>query len=430
MTKVNLDFSPKFKPLFQPARYKVFHGGRGGGKSWEIARALVVMTASKKLRVLCTREVQNTIKDSVHRLLTDQIHALGLSSWFTITEKSIRSRSGSEFIFKGLRYDIQGIKSTEGVDICWVEEAQTVSASSWEVLIPTIRKEDEDGQSEIWVSFNPGEDSDPTYQRFVVNPPDSAVVVQVNYPDNPWFPNVLRQEMEYLKRVDYDAYEHIWLGKPRTISDAVVFSGKYVVESFPDDLWQQADRLFYGADFGFANDPSTLIRSFIIDRTLYIEYEAYGIGVELDDMPTFYDALPGVRDWPLKADNSRPETISYLERQGFRISAAAKWAGSVEDGITYLRGFEKIVIHPRCKHTADEARLYSYKVDRQTSEVLPVLVDKHNHCWDAIRYSLDGYITGRHNPISVSSDLIRSVACGPSRQRNRQWTPRHPRGRR
>ncbi|WP_070108754.1 PBSX family phage terminase large subunit [Sodalis glossinidius] len=371
--------------------------------------------------------MQNTIKDSVHRLLTDQIAALGLSAWFNITEKSIRSRCGAEFIFKGLRYDIQGIKSTEGVDICWVEEAQTVSVASWDVLIPTIRKENETGQSEIWVSFNPREESAPTYQRFVVNPPESAVVVQVNYTDNPWFPKVLRQEMEYLKRVDYDAYEHIWLGKPRTISDAVVFSGKYRVESFADDLWQQADRLFFGADFGFANDPSTLIRSFILGRTLYIEHEQYGMGVELDHLPAFYDKVPGARDWPIKGDNSRPETISYLERQGFRISAAAKWPGSVEDGIAYLRGFEHIVIHSRCAHTVQEARLYSYKVDRQTHEVLPVFVDKHNHCWDSIRYSLDGYITGRHHPISVSPELIRSVSCGPSRQKNRQWTPRHPR---
>ncbi|CAK8736324.1 hypothetical protein SODG_000036 [Sodalis praecaptivus] len=223
--------------------------------------------------------------------------------------------------------------------------------------------------------------------------------------------------MEYLKRVDYDAYEHIWLGKPRTISDAVVFSGKYRVESFADDLWQQAERLFLGADFGFANDPSTLIRSFILGRTLYIEHEQYGVGVELDHLPAFYDKVPGARDWPIKGDNSRPETISYLERQGFRISAAAKWPGSVEDGIAYLRGFEHIVIHSRCAHTVQEARLYSYKVDRQNHEVLPVLVDKHNHCWDAIRYSLDGYITGRHHPISVSPELIRSVSCGPSRQK-------------
>lgn len=384
-----LKFAPKFKPLFQPKRYKTFHGGRGGAKSWAAARALVIMAASGKLRILCTREVQNSIKDSVHKLLKDQIEMLGLNPWFRITNESITSASGSEFLFKGLRFDPLGIKSTEGVDICWVEEAQSVSSDSWAILIPTIRKEG----SEIWVTFNPGEESDPTYQRFIVNPPDDSITVEVNYYDNPYLPETLRKEMEYCKRVDYEAYEHIWLGKPKSISDSVIFRNRYRVEAFPDDLWQQADRLFFGADFGFANDPSTLIRMFMIGTRLYIEYEAYGVGVELDEMPQFYDSIPEVRKWPLKGDNSRPETISYLSRQGFSMDAAAKWKGSVEDGVTYLKGFEEIIIHERCKHTADEFRHYSYKVDKKTGEILPIIVDKFNHCIDAIRYGLDGYIT-------------------------------------
>lgn len=384
-----LKFAPKFKPLFQPKRYKTFHGGRGGAKSWAAARALVIMAASKKLRILCTREVQNSIKDSVHKLLKDQIEMLGLNPWFRITNESITSASGSEFLFKGLRFDPLGIKSTEGVDICWVEEAQSVSSDSWAILIPTIRKEG----SEIWVTFNPGEESDPTYQRFIVTPPDDSITVEVNYYDNPYLPETLRKEMEYCKRIDYEAYEHIWLGKPKSISDSVIFRNRYRVEAFPDDLWQQADRLFFGADFGFANDPSTLIRMFMIDTRLYIEYEAYGVGVELDEMPQFYDSIPEVRKWPVKGDNSRPETISYLARQGFSIDAAAKWKGSVEDGVTYLKGFEEIIIHERCKHTADEFRHYSYKVDKKTGDILPIIVDKFNHCIDAIRYGLDGYIT-------------------------------------
>jgi len=387
--ETRLSFAPKFKPLFQPKRYKTFHGGRGGAKSWAAARALVIMAASKKLRILCTREVQNSIKDSVHKLLKDQIEMLGLNPWFRITNESITSASGSEFLFKGLRFDPLGIKSTEGVDICWVEEAQSVSSDSWAILIPTIRKEG----SEIWVTFNPGEESDPTYQRFIVTPPDDSITVEVNYYDNPYLPETLRKEMEYCKRIDYEAYEHIWLGKPKSISDSVIFRNRYRVEAFPDDLWQQADRLFFGADFGFANDPSTLIRMFMIDTRLYIEYEAYGVGVELDEMPQFYDSIPEVRKWPIKGDNSRPETISYLARQGFSIDAAAKWKGSVEDGVTYLKGFEEIIIHERCKHTADEFRHYSYKVDKKTGDILPIIVDKFNHCIDAIRYGLDGYIT-------------------------------------
>ncbi|GAB1835547.1 phage terminase large subunit [Achromobacter xylosoxidans] len=391
MGTVNVTFPPKFAPFFKPKRYKVAHGGRGSGKSWSVARALVLMAASKPIRVLCTREVQNTIRDSVHKLLKDQIESLGLNAWFTVTEKSIRSSVGAEFIFKGLKFDVQGIKSTEGIDICWVEEAQTVSATSWEVLVPTIRGEG----SEIWVTFNPDNEDDPTYQRFVAKPPENAIVVQMNYMDNPYLPDVLREEMEYLKRIDYEAYLHVWEGMPRTISDAIIFSGRYRVEAFPDDLYKTAGRLFYGADFGFAQDPSTLIRSFIKDKKLYIEYEAWGVGVEIDELAQLYDSLPDSRNWPIKADSARPETISYMRRQGFSIAAADKWPGSVEDGIAHLKGFEEIIIHPRCRKTIEEARLYSYKVDRQTNEVLPIIVDKHNHCWDAIRYSLDGYIQSR-----------------------------------
>ena len=388
-----IDFPEKLQCLFRPARYKVFYGGRGGAKSWGIARALVLIAASSKKRILCAREVQNTMRDSVHRLLKDQIEALGLLPWFTITENSIRSSAGSEFIFKGLRFDVQGVKSTEGIDICWVEEAQTVSQTSWDVLIPTVRSDD----SEVWISFNPHEDGDPTYQRFVANPPPDAVVVEVNYDDNPWFPGVLRREMEYCRSVDFDAYMHIWRGRPRKISQAAIFADKVLVEAFPDDLWEQADRLFYGADFGFATDPSTLIRFFILGRKLHISHEAYGVGVELDHMPEFYDGVPGAREWPIMADCARPETISYIRRQGFNIEAAEKWPGCVEDGIAHIRGFEQIVIHERCKHMIDEANMYSYKVDAKTNQVLPVVVDKHNHCWDAVRYGLDGYIQRRGN---------------------------------
>ena len=387
-----IDFPEKLQCLFKPARYKVFYGGRGGAKSWGIARALVLIAASSKKTIVCAREVQNTMRDSVHKLLRNQIEALGLSPWFKITENSIRSSAGSEFVFKGLRVDgAQGLKSSEAIDICWIEEAQNVSQASWETLIPTIRSDD----SEIWISFNPDEESDPTYQRFVVKPPPEAVVVEINYDDNPWFPDVLRREMEYCRSVDFDAYMHIWRGRPRKISKAAIFADKVLIEAFPDDLWEHADRLFFGADFGFATDPSTLIRFFILGRHLYVSHEAYGVGVELDHMADFYDAVPGSREWPIMADCSRPETISHIRSRGFAIDAAEKWSGCVEDGIAHIRAFEKIVIHERCKHMIDEANLYSYKVDAKTGQVLPVVVDKHNHCWDAVRYGLDGYIQRR-----------------------------------
>ena len=382
--------SNHFKELFQPHRYKVLYGGRGSGKSFSVATALIFLSNAVKLRILCCREIQNSIRDSSYQILKDSAERLGITHNFTFKEAEIvNNLTGSRFIFSGLLRNENSIRSKEGIDIVWVEEASSVSKSSWDVLIPTIRK----AGSEIWLTFNPLTFDDPT-NRFIDNPPPNAWVQKVNYTENPFFPDVLRQEMEYDKKNDYERYLHVWEGFPLTISDAQIFRGKYVVESFADDLWQSADRLFFGADFGFAQDPSTLVRCFIHDKKLYIDYEAYGVGVEIDELPQLYRSVPESDKWPIKADEARPETISYLaKRCGFNISGAKKWKGSIEDGIAYLKAFDKIVVHPRCKHTADEFRLYSYKIDKVTNEVLPVVLDKNNHTIDALRYSLDGYIT-------------------------------------
>lgn len=389
------DPSSAFYALHTPARYKVLYGGRGAAKTRTIGEALTKRATREPLRILCTREYQTSIKDSVHRVLVDMIDRLALKSWFRVTQSGIHSNAGAEFIFKGLHHNVDEIKSTEGIDIVWVAEAQNTSNDSWENLIPTVRKDD----SEIWVEFNTTDLEAATYDRFVTHAgsfaPGDLILRKVNYTENPFFPEVLRKEMEYLKAKDYRAYEHVWLGMPKKIDDAIIFGKKARVEAFSGDLWKKAKRLHFGADFGFAHDPSTLIRQFIIDNTLYIEYEAWGVGVELNEMAEFYDTVPGSRDWPIKADNSRPETISHIRGAGFNISAAEKWNGSVQDGIAHLLGFDAIVIHERCVHTAEERRLYSYKKDRITGEVLPIIIDKHNHCWDGSRYGLDGYIQKR-----------------------------------
>lgn len=390
-----------FIELFRPHRYKVFYGGRGSGKSFSVARALILIASRATVRVLCCREIQNSIRDSSYQLLKDMVQRLGLESQFVFTDQEIRCpATGSRFIFKGLLRNEQSVKSTEGIDICWVEEAATVSEISWETLIPTIRK----AGSEIWVTFNPLTSDDPTTKRFIENPPPDAYVRKVNFDENPYFPIELRKEMEWDRSHDFEKYLHIWEGYPRTISDAQIFKGRYVVEDFPDDLWEKADRLFFGADFGFARDPSTLVRCFIYEDRLYIDHEAYGVGVEIDELPQLYRSVPGAEEWPIKADAARPETISYLSRAGFRISAADKWQGSIEDGIAFIKSFEKVVIHPRCRHTADEFRLYSYKVDRLTQEVLPVVVDKFNHCVDGLRYALVDYIKARTNGYHINLD--------------------------
>ena len=372
--------------LSKKARYKVAYGGRGSAKSWTVARCLVLLALQSKVRILCTRQLQTSIKDSVHKLLSDSIQALGLNQFFDITRDAIRCKNNdSEFIFKGIQNNINEIKSIEGIDYCWVEEAQSVSAESWEILIPTIRKEG----SEIWVTFNPDRDEDATYQRFIVNSPPDSIIQLVNYNDNPWFTDVLQKEMEYCKEVDFGKYEHIWLGKTVIDTEAQIYNGKFELKDFetPKDV-----TLYYGVDWGFANDPTAIVRCFIKDQCLYIDYEAGGVGVEFEELPALFDSIPEIRRWDIRADNARPETISYMARQNYRVKACPKWKGSVEDGIEYIRSFRRIYVNPRCKHTYEEFKFYSYKQDKNTGDILPIVLDKSNHWMDALRYALNPYI--------------------------------------
>ncbi len=384
--------------LFAPNRYKVAYGGRGSGKTMNFGLCLLILAMQERRRFLCTREIQKSIKQSVHKLLADLIRGYDLPG-FDIKNESIKHINGSEFIFAGIKSNVESIKSLEGVDYCWVEEATKVSKHSWDVLIPTIRKE----ESEIWITYNPELETDETHRRFAIDPPPDTNVIEVNYDQNPFFPEVLRKEMEYDRRVDFEKYEHIWLGKCKTNTDAQIFRGKYEITDFdtPDISEMLENRFFYGADWGFSNDPTTLVRSFIIDRNLYIDYSAWGVGVELDEIPQLFDSVPESRKWPIKADGSRPETISHVRRRGFNIEAAEKWQGSVEDGIEYLRNFEKIIIHPRNIHVIDECKFYSYKVDKNTGEVLPIIVDRHNHCIDSVRYAHVKYIRKRDHVFEV-----------------------------
>jgi phage terminase large subunit len=216
------EFPDKLACLFEPARYKVLYGGRGGAKSWGVARALLILGASKRLRVLCAREIQKSMKDSVHKLLSDQIGALGLAGQYQVFNDEIRGRNGTEIVFAGLRHNVDSIKSKEGIDIVWVEEAQIVSKASWDKLIPTIRK---DG-SEIWVTFNPELESDDTYQRFVAKPPPGAVVVKIDWRDNPWFPAVLDAERRALMEKNHDDYLTVWEGHCKQTLDGAIYAAE------------------------------------------------------------------------------------------------------------------------------------------------------------------------------------------------------------
>jgi hypothetical protein len=239
MAETAADFPAKLQFLFAPHRYKVAYGGRGGAKSWGFARALLILGAQSPLRILCARETQKSIADSVHKLLADQVKALGLEEFYLVQQASIQGANGTEFIFAGIRQSSVGdIKSYEGCDICWVEEAQIVSKHSWDVLIPTIRKDD----SEIWVSLNPELESDETYKRFILNPPKSAKVVEINWRDNPWFPPVLDEERRSLQELDLDSYQYVWEGKCRHMGDGAYFS----------KIW---DRVVRQGEFGPIKEP-------------------------------------------------------------------------------------------------------------------------------------------------------------------------------
>lgn len=398
MTTAKLQLPKKLIPVFiaDNVRYRGAYGGRGSAKT----RTFSLMTAIRGYQfaeagvsgvILCGREYMNSLADSSMEEVKQAIRSVDwLNAYYEIGENFIRTKNKKvSYVFCGLRHNLDSIKSKARILLAWIDEAESVSEIAWRKLNPTVREED----SEIWVTWNPEKEGSATDKRFRKNLPSNAIVVEMNYSDNPWFPDVLEQErLNDLERLDHATYAWIWEGAYLENSDKQILSGKYEVKEFDDELHKTAGRLFFGADFGFANDPNTLIRSFILDECLYVEYEAYGVNVELDEMPEFYDSVSESRKWPIKGDSSRPETISHLRRKGFNISAAKKWQGSVEDGITFLRGFKKIIIHPRCKHVAQEARMYSYKTDRITGEVLPIIEDKNNHCWDAIRYSLDGYI--------------------------------------
>lgn len=370
-------------------RERCYYGGRGSAKSWQIARALLVHGVNRRLRILCAREYQTSMKDSVLRILTDQIALLGLGGFYYSTGSSIIGENGTEFLFKGLRRDISQIKSTEGIDIAWLEEAESVSAHSWRVLIPTIRKPG----SEIWTTFNPALPTDATYQRLVVKRPPRSIVRKVSFRDNPWLPVVLDEEQAELFKNDPEAWAHVWDGEPWSRSDAQVLNGKWTTQEFePDESFGEP---LYGADWGFANDPTIIFRGYIKDKRLWV-YRAQG-KPQLDNDATaqlFREHLDDVRR-QIRADSARPETINEMRKRELNVVGVDKWAGSVADGIAFLRSFDSIVIHVNEKRAIEEARLWRYKVDPRTQEVLPHLVAGFDHTWDAGRYALAPLIKAR-----------------------------------
>ena len=371
-----------------PARYKGAFGGRGSGKSHFFAElAIEAMILNPDIHIVCVREVQSSIKQSVKKLLTDKIKFHGLESYFKIQEAQIKSTKGDgQITFQGMQdHTAQSIKSLEGTNICWVEEAQSLSQRSLDMLRPTIR---EPG-SELWFSWNPDQESDPIDQLLRgENLPKNSVVVRVNHMDNPWFPAVLKDEMEYDKGHDYEKYLHVWMGEYQQNSEARVFKNWEVREfETPDDVFHRC-----GIDFGYSRDPATMIRSWISGKNLYIDQEAYKVGCELDDLKDlFISNVDDCERLPCVADSARPDIISKLKSEGFtKITGSVKGANSVAQGVLFLQN-HNIIIHPRCVHTIDEFKRYSFRVDPHTMLVSNKLQDKKNHIIDPLRYAHEAH---------------------------------------
>lgn len=416
-TTLQIPTARVFTPLLQPSRYKGAEGGRGSGKTSFFAGNLVEeCIVVPGTRAVCIREVQKTLAHSSMLSISDTIHKYRLAEEFDIQKSRIVTPGNGEIIFVGMQnFNAENIKSLEGFRIGWTEEAQTLSQRSLDLLRPTIRMDAVPGVhngGELWFSWNARSESDPVDAFFKAGeaPPDS-ICVKANWCDNPWFPDVLEKERQWDLRRDPDKYNHVWDGGYLRRSKANVFSN-WITEDFetPKDV-----HFYFGADWGFSVDPSVLVRCFIVGRKLYVDYEAYAVGCDIDFTPFLfagmndkvvnnlnavalqklmttsvrYQGVPRCREFEISADSARPETISYMKKHGFiKIVPSIKGAGSLEDGIEFLKGFD-IVVHPRCRHVIDELMFYKWKIDKNTEEITNELEDKKNHTIDALRYAIE-----------------------------------------
>lgn len=390
---MNAEFPAKLEFLFSPARYKVAHGGRGSGKSWSFARALLIQGAATPLRILCTREVQKSIKDSVHKLLSDQIQTLGLGAFYEVLENEIRGKNGTEFTFAGLAsHTIESIKSYEGVDRVWIEEGQVVKKRSWDVLIPTIRKPG----SEIWLTYNPELETDETHQRFCVNAPDDAVVVQVNYSDNPWFPAELESERIHSKKTNPKDYDWIWEGKCKpAVAGAIYYDEVAKAEEekrlcrVPYDPMLKVHAVF---DLGW-NDAMAIalvqkhasevrIIEYIEDSHKTLDYYSALLKEKKMNWGKVYLPHDG-RHKDFKTGKSAQE---IMEAFGWEVEITPNM--SIEDGIRMTRlTFARLIIDKvKCERLIQCAKRYRRSINQQTQEPGPPLHDEWSHGADCVRY--------------------------------------------
>lgn len=395
---VQVELPPKLVDLFAPARgealYRCAHGGRGSGKSFGFAKMAAIWGYAEPMRVLCTREFQASIKESFHAELKSAIASEPwLAAHYDVGVDYLRGDNGTEFIFRGLRNGISSVKSTAKIDLTIVEEAEDVPEAAWLALEPTVFRQP---RAELWAIWNPRLDGSPVDLRFRKSPPAKSRVVEMNWQDNPFFPpelEALRQREQ--ARLDPATYAHVWEGAYLVNSDSQVLAGKVRVAEFAAQPGWEGP--YHGLDYGFAQDPTAAVRCWVHDGRLWVDHEAGKIGLEIDQTPAFLMAgIPAIAAHMVRADSARPESTSYLRRHGLPNTVSVdKWHGSVEDGIAHLRGYAEIVIHPRCRETIKETRLWSYKKDRLSGDVLPVVIDANNHYMDALRYALTPLIQRR-----------------------------------
>ena len=377
------------------ARTRVFKGGRGSAKT----RSLALMSGIRIYQLaqlgvegvfLASREHLNSLDESSMEEIKAAIRSVDwLNEYFDIGEKYIRTKNRRiSYAFAGLRHNLDSIKSKARIIGNWTDEAETVSENAWRKLIPTLRSEGDGWIAENWVSYNPESPDSATHRRFVKDPPEDCIVTDINWQDNPWFPDILEKARQDDLRLRPDVYDHIWEGEFLNLTEAQVFHGKVSVREFkPSNTW---DGPYQGVDFGFRPDPLCALRVWVYDNRIWIEREAYGTGVEIDAMAGFIKkAMPDFNDYVTRADSAEPKTISYAKRNGLsKMEAVKKWPNSVMEGVRFLRGFEEIVIHPRCQGASRDFRLYSHKTDRLTGDILPDLLDADNHAPDTVRYAL------------------------------------------
>ena len=394
MSLSEVEFPVKLECLFKKSRYKVLWGGRGGAKSWGIARALLILGAKSQLRILCAREFQTSIKDSVHKLLSDQVLELGLTDFYDVIDRTIRGKNGTEFNFVGLKNNVANVKSYEGVDICWVEEAQTVSARSWDVLVPTIRKEG----SEIWISFNPELESDATYQRFILHSPENAIIQKINWSDNPWFPETLNRERMTLKSRDPEAYNTVWEGLCRQTVDGAVFAREMQMAELEERItkvrYDPTKPVVAVFDLGWADSTSIWFVQFIaqeIRLIRYIEDNQQTISHYLALMQTYgyiYDTLWLPHDAQNKTIGSNGRSIEEIVRAaGFKTKIIPRTA--IADSINAARTIFRNCYFDRdnCYDGLQCLRHYKYEVDPDTKQFSKnPLHDQYSHGADAFRY--------------------------------------------